>query len=745
MKQQLILPCIPMGATEINKRVGVFRKIDHCTYFLGGYPIYSHGIDDHRMFRVVTSQLIESGGCRQIEILRTFGVSKSSVIRSVNKLRHGGVEEFFKPRAIRTGGTVLTQEIIGKAQQLLTKGYSRSEVADLLEVKHDTLRKAINDGRLLEPKPKGCISTKSSRDEVDTKAAEGLGTACTRVEDRVAACFGVDNGAVSHFEPCLDVPKGGALCAIPALLSNGLFHGAPNFLGQVRGYYQMVHILLLLAFMSLCRIKTVEQLRGHAPGEFGKLLGLDRVPEVRCLRDKLDQLSIDDAAQQWSTHLSQQWLQADPEAAGTLYVDGHVRVYHGGQTKLPRKFVSRQRLCLRGVCDYWVNDAIGRPFFVVEKVINPGMIKALEGDIVPRLLQDVPGQPSQERLIENPYLSKFILVFDREGYSPSFFKQMWEKHRISCITYHKFPDDYWPEEWFEEQEITMPQGETVTMRLAEMGSRIGSAKDGIWVREVRRLTDSCHQTSLVSTAYALPHKGLAARMFSRWCQENFFAYMMHHFAIDLLAEYSTEDLPADEKVINPAWRALNKNRNSLQNKLRYRQARFAEMTIHPKIEKETKKYRSWLQKKADLLDEIQHLEHELSKIKADIKETPKHITWEDLEGDDKFQQFAPGRKHLLDTVKMIAYRAETAMTNLLTGSKVDTPAARRLLQDLFTTEADILPDAENKILRIKVHGASRPAANRSLQLLFHHLNEAEIRYPGTDMRLVYELGGVGGY
>ena len=156
----------------------------------------------------------------------------------------------------------------------------------------------------------------------------------------------------------------------------------------------------------------------------------------------------------------------------SLYVDGHVRVYHGGQTKLPRKFVSRERLCLRGMCDYWVNDAVGKPFFVIEKTIDPGMLKVLEDDIVPRLLQDVPNQPSSEELIENPYLSRFILVFDREGYSPAFFKRMWQSHQISCITYHKHPDDVWPEEWFVKQEVTMPQGETVTISLAEMGSLV---------------------------------------------------------------------------------------------------------------------------------------------------------------------------------------------------------------------------------------------------------------------------------
>ena len=147
-----------------------------------------------------------------------------------------------------------------------------------------------------------------------------------------------------------------------------------------------------------------------------------------------------------------------------------------------------------------------------------------------------------------------------------------------------------------------------------------------------------------------------------------------------------------------------------------------------------------MQKKAALLEEIQHIEHDLGVIKLKMKDTPHHITWEELEVDDTFQQLVPGRKHLLDSVKMIAYRAETAMTGLLTGSTIDIPAARRLLQSLFMTEADILPDPENKILQIRVHGASRPAANGALQSLFEKLNEAEIIYPGTDMRLIYVLG-----
>ncbi len=56
----------------------------------------------------------------------------------------------------------------------------------------------------------------------------------------------------------------------------------------------------------------------------------------------------------------------------------------GHLTKLPKRHVSREKLCLRSITDYWVNDGAGRPFFVVEKTVDPDLLKTQEEDIVPR-------------------------------------------------------------------------------------------------------------------------------------------------------------------------------------------------------------------------------------------------------------------------------------------------------------------------------------------------------------------------
>ena len=742
---QLMLPLIPPGTTTISGAVSVFRDDHHWTYFLGYTPVYYHRANDQVMFRLVTSQMIDAGLCRHVDIITTFGVSKSSVNRWLKTLREGGHEAFFQKRRGRRGGTVLTPGKLQEAQRLLNTGHTRRETAELLDVRLDTLRKAIHDGRLDEPPPADVlpvvVTDTSARNARDAAAADGMGTACTRPGERTLAAFGKLDGATTRFEPCHDVPNGGVLCALPALLSNGLLEGFKTLLGKLSGYYTALHVLLLLGFMALCRVKNVEQLRGQPPGEFGILLGLDRIPEARCLREKLDRLCGSDGAEKWAAHLSRYWMENDPDRVGTLYIDGHVQVYNGHLTQLPRRYVTRQRLCLRGTTNYWVNDGIGQPFFVVEKPVDPGLLNTLTTDIVPRLLNDVPNQPDDEQLAANPLCHRFILVFDRAGYSPAFFKTLWERHRIACITYHKYPGDPWPEDEFKEYTAVMPSGEPVRMRLAERGTLIGTGKNQIWVPEVRKLTDSGHQTSVISTAYQLSHTDLGVRMFSRWCQENFFRYMIQHFGIDMISEYGTESLPDTERVVNPAWRDLDRTRNSLQNKLRYRRARFAELTMHSESEADPDKFQKWALNKGLLLEEIENLEHSLAQIKANLKTTPKHITWGELSDTDKFRRLLPGRKRLADTVRMVAYRAETAMVGIVAGPKLSTSAARRLLQDLFVTSADILPDPENGILRIRVHSASRPSANRSLSALFEKLNETETLYPGTQLKLIYELIG----
>ena len=125
------------------------------------------------------------------------------------------------------------------------------------------------------------------------------------------------------------------------------------------------------------------------------------------------------------------------------------------------------------------------------------------------------------------------------------------------------------------------------------------------------------------------------------------------------------------------------------------------MTMNPETEENQEKYDEWIEKKSKLLEEAENYQHELEDVKLKLKDTKKHIALSELEDDDRFQRLLPGRKRLMDTIRMIAYRAETAMVGLITGPDMDSSDARQVLQDLFITEADILPDSTNNELRIR--------------------------------------------
>jgi hypothetical protein len=151
---QLVLPIFPEGSTQITPSLVIEKSKKTIWYFHGCIPIFSHPEDDLASFRMFTSQLIVNGNCKQVDIIKAFAVPAISVKRAVKLYREEGIHGFFKNRPLTRTPRVLTPEILESAQDLLNNGLNRSEVAEELTIKVDTLRKAINDGRLNEKEEK---------------------------------------------------------------------------------------------------------------------------------------------------------------------------------------------------------------------------------------------------------------------------------------------------------------------------------------------------------------------------------------------------------------------------------------------------------------------------------------------------------------------------------------------------------------------------------------------------------------
>lgn len=579
---------------------------------------------------------------------------------------------------------------------------------------------------------------------VDATAA--LGCATTRLDERLLASVGKLQEAPLQFVAATDVPCAGVLCALPALLLEGLLRHSRTHFTLPAGFYPLETVFLVLAFMALTRLRAVEALRYEPPGEWGKLVGLDRIPEARTLRAKLGLLCADPGpTTAWSSALAQDWMAAvEPVSAGVFYADGHVRVYHGGLTKLPRRYVTRERLCLRGTTDYWLNALDGRPFFVVTRPVDPGLLTVLREDIVPRLLASphsppvaapTPLEPAAATRLPAP--PRFTLVFDREGYSPAFFAAM-QALGVAILTYHKFPDTDWPATEFTAHTVTLAHGEQLTMDLAERGTCL---TNGLWVREVRRRSPDTSQVSILSTDYLSALSPLAVRMCARWCQENFFKYMREHFALDGLVEYGLAPLPETTSVVNPAWRQLDQAVRRASANHQRQQAALGAHVLSPTPE--PAEVESWQHRQGELTAALAAGQTRLDQLKAQRKATPRHVELKTLPAAEQFARLRPTRKHFVDTIKLIAYRAETAMAHLVRETLARTDDARALLRELYRTTADLIPDPMQQTLTVRLHPLASQAHNDTLRPLCAELTATETTFPRTNLRLVFELAGSG--
>ena len=634
--------------------------------------------------------------------------------------------------------TVLTSEKVAEIQRLYFDGDDIPSISIKVSIKQDTIEKAVRSGRILlyRPTDQTIIRTKSERNAIDNEQA--FGKACSNVVDRILSCK-TGTPCKVDFSNHLDLNHAGVLLSLPALLSNGLLKYEQDFHPD-QGYYSIASIFMSLSFLALLRVKTLAQSSQIPAGEIGKAVGLDRIPEVKTLRERIALFCSKCDIEQWGYKLSKSWLEDYPDLSGVLYIDGHVNIYYGSKTQMPKRYVSRLRLCMSGSTDYWVNDQLGQPFFVINKAINSGMIQTIKADIIPRLSRDIPGQPTAAELTVSPYLNRYMLVFDRECFSANFFYDLWQDHRISICTYNKNVKDKWPEEEFFTYKGKLPIGQEQEIELAERGVLLQNqgSKKKIWVREVRKKSKSGHQTSIITTNYLLPTIMIGLYMFSRWSQENFFKYMMQHFGIDTLVSYLKEKISETTILINPAHRALEGQLKKVTSKLNYRRAKFGSLELGD-IPIDDKKAKEFLAKKAEFRNEIAVLEQEAGLIKQKKKQVPRKIQFSQLPENEKFDNAINQRKAFLDIIKMISYRAETAMANMIKSNMSHPDEARKLLQQVYQSDANLWVNKTDSELCVELHRMSYWKDDKIIQELCNQLNETKTKFPGTDLTIYYKL------
>src|SRR5207302_6051446 len=205
-----------------------------------------------------------------------------------------------------------------------------------------------------------------------------------------------------------------------------------------------------------------------------------RMPEVKTLRRKLARLAALKGSYRLGREIARQRITGRGKVLGFLYIDGHVRAYHG-KHQIPKAYVTRMHLAAPATTDYWVNDERGDPLFVVTADANPAMTRML----VPVL--------SEVRQLLGPRRHSTV-VFDRAGCSPKLFRDLLAMD-FDILTYRKCRIRHISEKRFTWYKARL-YGRQVRYLLHDQPVRFLKGK--LRLRQVTRLTGTGHQTPMLA-------------------------------------------------------------------------------------------------------------------------------------------------------------------------------------------------------------------------------------------------------
>jgi len=721
---QMPIPLLPEGAKPINDHIAIFHDEGEVTFLNASCGIFKCSENDQYGMRLAQGVLCSAKAVKPAQLARALGLNRSTVCRNKVAYEQGGAQALLIDKSSNRSGYKLDEERRRSVQKLLDEAVSVKKIGETIGVTEGCIRYAIRKGTLIrkgvvkrEENPK--YKSASKRCFEDCQSPAGIGV--KREAERVLASMGKLDEAAPVFSANESVRYAGILMVLPVLAQLGLLDAAKQVYGSLsNGFYGLQATMLTLAFMALLRIKTPEQLKEKSPGEMGIILGLDRIPEVKTLRRKLKEMGLYCKAAEYMAEMTRRWCDDNQEAIGFIYIDGHVRPYHGRKYQLPKTHVARRRLCMPATTDFWVNDEFSEPLFLITAEANDSLLSMIDSQVIPHI-KELAGS------------RRVTLIFDREGWSPKLFAR-WHEKGVDVITYRKGKYDPWPQESFIETGSRLAD-QPVTYRLGERSVMIGK---GFWMREVRRLCDSGHQTSVMTTRQDLTAECIARRMFSRWNQENFFRYMRHEYNLDHLLTYNVEAADGERLAPCPKYKEKSKEISRMKADLEKLQKEYGQRAIENK-EAERPTMRGFNIANAGCKNKIRLLQEQIERAKMELKQMPQKVPLKSVVEDHEIVRLEKERKYLSDVVKMTCYRSETSLLNLLSPYFARArEEGRAFLKSLFQLPADILPDQQAETLTINFHSMANPRSNKALKELCEIMNAEAFCYPQTSLKMVFE-------
>ena len=755
MLTQVPLPLLPRDAAEIAPGVGVVAGPD------GGGVVWVHGLatfawdaGDEAARRLAAVQLVQLSAATQVQVAQAFGVIPVSVWRWARALAGGGVAGLVPAVKGPQRASKLTPQVIARIRELDRQGAGKAAIAAAAGVSESSVRSVLRPARpAADGVPAGQdladTSGSADTDSADTELAgtdAGAGFAepevllvlpdpVPRDAERALARFGLlGEGAAPAFTPGARYPLAGLLLALPPLAGTGLLACARQVYGRLRdGFYGLEVMLVVLVFMALLREARAEGATRIPPAALGRVLGLDRAPEVKTIRRKLAELAAAGKAADLQLALARHHAAASPDTLGFMYIDGHTRAYFG-KRDIQKMHVTRLKFPGPATEETWVTDGDGDPLLVVMAKPSSSLAAQIR-DLLPDLRQ-IAGEGR-----------KPVLCFDRGGWSPALFADITDAG-FDLLTYRKNDAGKdipaLPEDAFSAAGWTGDDGREHAYDLADTMTevKIGEGEHKGRVLELRQVTrrkpGDTRQVHILTTrpAAALPAAGVIYRMTSRWREENYFRYGRAHFALDALDTYAVTPEDPERMVPNPAKKtaaaAVKTAKKALAAAEAAREARLAALR-HPAPGTAAVITNQAL---ARLDAPVDAARRDLQAAQAAARAVPAKIPL--AEHNPDMVKLDTETKLITHAIRMAACNAETILARALNGRYARAgDEAYALIREALHASGDIT--IRGSVLHIRLDPLSAPRRTRALAAFCEQLSTARATYPGTSLTLHYEV------
>ena len=757
MLTQVPLPLLPHDAAEIAPGVGVVAGPD------GGGVVWVHGLatfawdaGDEAARRLAAVQLVQLKAATQVQVAQAFGVIPVSVWRWARALAGGGVAGLVPAAKGPQRASKLTPQVIERIRELDRHGAGKAAIAAATGVSESSVRSVLRparpaagsqdaDGIPAGQDPAGTDSAGTDADFADT----GMGAApdpepevlpvlpdpVPRDAERALARFGLlGEGAAPAFTPGARYPLAGLLLALPPLAQCGLLDCARQVYGRLRnGFYGLEVMLIVLVFMALLREARAEGATRIPPEALGRVLGLDRAPEVKTIRRKLAGLAAAGKAADLQLALARHHAAASPGTLGFLYTDGHTRACFG-KRDIQKMHLARLKFPGPATEETWVTGSAGDPLLVVMAQPSSSLAAQIR-DLLPAL-RDITGPGTRP-----------VLCFDRGGWSPALFASIADAG-FDLLTYRKndtgkdipdLPGDAfgaasWPGDDGRPREYDLADT-TISLTVSE-GEHKGRV---LQLRQVtRRKPGDTRQVRILTTrpAAALPAAAVIYRMTSRWREENYFRYGRAHFALDALDTYATTPEDPARMVPDPAKKtaaaAVKTAKKTLADAAAARKEKLATLRS-PAPGTATVITNQAL---ARLDAPVDAARRDLDAAKAATKAIPAKIPL--AEHNPAMVKLDTETKLITHAIRMAACNTETILARALNGRYARAgDEAYALIREALHASGDIT--ISGSTLHIRLDPLSAPRRTRALAALCEQLNTAPATYPGTTLTLHYEV------